>query len=368
MSEESASSRENREKRNRCLNYCFWVMLCAGAMTVMLFFASNKTIVIADISSEQSVSGGNALGESGIPQGRRLTLNRTPETTGSFSVPLPKGVKAENIVVENRYINGELWISIQCDDEDFFADNALTGDTDYIKEGSFGIQEEQLILRLKMKRVLEYRSTMENNRLMIAFYEPWELYDYIVVIDPLGDGSRTEDAGTGLSEQEVSLAVARNVQKSFAMSNVRLYLTRTEDTNLPEQSRLALLDEVRADIYIGIGTSASEENPDSYGISCRYNEEYFIPDFGNVQLADIVTREVTIASSNRAEGLLAAKDDEMLSRITVPAVKLSVGYLSNAREQALLGQESYREKLADGILSAIEIICQELDDLKKEQR
>lgn len=368
MSEESASSRENREKRNMCLNFCLWAVLCAGAMTVMLIFAANKTIVIADKSSEQSVSGGNALGESGIPQGRSLAIDRTTEMTGSFSVPLPKGVKAENIVVENRYMSGELWLYIQCEDADFFAENALTGDTGFIQEGSFGVQDEQLVLRLKMQKVLEYRSTMENNRLMIAFYEPWELYDYIIVIDPVGGGDREEPADTGLSEQEVSLAVAKQVQKNFEMSNVRLYLTRTEDINVPEESRLALLDEVKADVYIGIGASVSEENPNSYGILCRYNEEYFIPDFGNVQLADIVTREVTIASSNRAEGLLAAKDDEMLSRITVPAVKLSVGYLSNSQEQALLRQESYREKLANGVLTAIEKICQELDEWKKEQR
>lgn len=358
----------NLEKENMRLTFCLWVALCAGAMFVMLIFAANKTIVIADMSPEQSVSGGNALNGEGIVQIKPLSIDETAEESGSFCIPLPKGIKAENVVIENRYMDEELWLYLQCEDTDFFEENALTGDTSFIREGSYEIQRGRLLLKLKMQQVLEYRSTLENDMLVIACCEPWEMYDYIVVLDPAGGGGRTGLAGDELQEKDVAFSVAKLVQKKLAMSNVRVYLTRTEDVDLPEERRLALLDAVKADIYIGVGAAKSEEEPDSYGILCYYNEEYFIPDFGNIQLADILTREVTIASSNRAAGLVPAESDSLLKQITIPAVKLSVGYLSNPKEQVLLGQESYQEKLAEGILTALKKVCQELEELEKERR
>lgn len=350
------------------LTFWLWIVLCVGAMTVMLLFAANKTIVIADMSPEQALNGENAFGASGIFQESSFSVISTEGVTGSFRILLPKGVKAENIVIENRYMSEELWLYIQCDDTEFFSDGAVTGDTEFIREGRIQVQKGGLILKLKMQQVLEYKSTLENSVLTIAFYKPWELYDYIVVLDPEGGGEHTGLAGDELLEKDVALSVAKLIQRKLALLNVRIYLTRTEDVDLSKEGRLALVDAVKADIYIGIGAAKSEENPDSYGILCYYNEEYFIPNFGNVQLADIVTREVTIAASNRAEGLMKAEGDSLLKQLTIPAVKLSVGYLSNPKEQALLEQESYCEKLAEGVLNALTKVCQELEKTEKEQR
>ena len=59
-----------------------------------------------------------------------------------------------------------------------------------------------------------------------------------------------------------------------------------------------------------------------------------------------------------------AAEDSLLGQIKIPAARISVGYLSNPRERELLGQESYQEKLADGILAALAKSCEELGDLR----
>jgi len=74
-----------------------------------------------------------------------------------------------------------------------------------------------------------------------------------------------------------------------------------------------------------------------------------------------LTREVTIASSNKAEGLLAVDEDSILKQIRIPAAELCLGYFSNETERELLGQKSYQEKLATGVINALKKIDETLD-------
>lgn len=346
------------------LELCLWTVLCVCVMAVMLSFAANKTIVIADVTPDLTGST-DLLEENESAHGNTLILQRSSDGKGMFYIPLPKGIKAENVMVENHYIHSELWLRIRCEDTGFFEENALTGDTGYIREGSYELQEDGVLLRLKMQRVMEYRSTLKGNVLEVACYAPGKLYDYVVVLDPVADDSDTEAVDGQVQAKDVALSVARMVQKNLTLEGVRVYLTRAENTKLSEEDRLALTEQVGADLYIGIDVSKDDADPDKYGIFCYYNQDYFIPDFGNVHLADILTREAATASSNRALGLEPAESDSLLGHTKIPAALLSVGYLSNSRERELLGQETYQEKLAEGILKALDKACRELEDLRK---
>lgn len=360
------NDKTKQRKENMWLELCLWTLLCACVMAVMLSFAANKTIVIADVSPELSGSL-DGLGGDGTAQGKELLVQKTSDTGNLFYIPLPKGIKAENVMVENHYIHGELWLGIQCGDESFYEENALTGNTGAIREGRYELQEEGVLLKLEMQRVMEYRSTLKGDVLEVACYAPGELYDCVVVLDPVADERAAGTADGQAQAENAALSIARMVQKNMALEGVRIYLTRAEGAELSEEGRLALTQQVGADLYIGICVSRDEENPDKYGILCYYNQDYFISDFGNVQLADILTRETAIASSNRALGLDAAERDSLLGHMKIPAAILSVGYLSNPQERELLGQENYQEKLAEGILKALSKAYRELEIIRTVQ-
>lgn len=346
------------EKENMRLELWLWTVMCVCAIIVMQLFAANKTVAVADTRPDPSMDESDALKGGEAVRRSPLLLERNPGQEKSFSIPLPKGTKAEDVVMENRYDDCELWMYIKCGDAAFFEESTLTGDIGEILSGTCEIRKDGVLLQLKMRRIMEYKSAIDGNGLLVACYEPGELYEYIVVLDPAGGGD-TGLVEEGIQEKDVALSVAGRVQKKLSQTNVRVYLTRTGDTELSAESRLELIEQLDADIYLGIGVSKSEENPDRYGIMCYYNEDYFLPYFGNVQLADIVTREVTVASSNRAAGPETAGAGSLLRRIEVPAAQLSLGFLSNSEERALLGQESYQEKLAEGVAAAIEQACQE---------
>lgn len=357
------NNQKNPKKENGRLEICLWIVMCVCAIIVMQLFADNKSIAIADNRTDLSVSGSDARREDETVRRTPILLERAAGWEDSFGIPLPKGVKAENVMMENRYLDHELRFYIQCEESGFFAEKTLTGDMDEIRQASCETWENGVLLRLQMRRIMEYKSAIEGNSLVVSCYEPGELYKYIVVLDPAGGGSDTGLTAEGVQEKDVALSVAGQVQKNLSRTDVRVYLTRTGDRELSEAGRLELIDQVAADLYIGIGVSKSEENPDRYGVLCYYNEDYFLPGFGNVQLADVVEREVTVASCNRAAGLEAAGGESLLRQITIPAAQLSVGFLSNPEERTLLGQESYQERLAKGISTAIERACQEIEDL-----
>lgn len=333
--------------------YAVWTLLFTACMAVMLLFAANKAIVIADVSPEQSGLSAGTEGPSQADPDSALTMESVSGVFRSFRVPLPKGIRAENVTMENRYLDRELLLYIQGGDEGFYEEHSISGDIEPVLSSQEEQQKDGVLLRFRMNRVLEYKSTMEGSDLTINWYEPGELYDYVVVLDPAGGGEETGNVGSSLREKDVTLQVAKQVQSRLSLQNVRLYCTRTEDVSVSPEARAQLAEEVKADFYIRLSVSADPEDADAYGITGIYNDEFYIPGFDSPALADLLTRETATASSNRATGLEAAGEESVLRLIKAPAAEISLGFLSNPREEYLLGQADYQEKLAAGVLSAL---------------
>lgn len=340
-----------------------WIVMVAAGMAAMLYVASNKTIVIADAAQEEFAGENDA--DSHAKEGTKLLFENRGGEKRSIRIPLPKGTKAENVVMENRYMERELWIYLQGAESSFYRENALYGDVQSVLQGYCEDNRDSIVLKLQMADVMEYRSTMENDTLTIACSEPGELYRFVVVIDPVGGGTDMGIVDEEYAEKNLALKVAKQLQRTYEQEGVKLYFTRLEDVNVSEEERLRLVEDVHADAFIRIGGSC-DDREENYGIQSFYNEEYFIPGFGNVQLADALTRNVTIASSNRAEGLFPAGEDSILQKITVPAAQICLGYLSNPQENVLLRREDYQEKLAEGLADAITEVYTQIADSASE--
>ena len=84
-----------------------------------------------------------------------------------------------------------------------------------------------------------------------------------------------------------------------------------------------------------------------------YNDQYFIPGFGSVELADLLEKELASEIKTKALGLEKASGESKLRYATVPAAEVRVGCLSNKQEAILLKREDYIEKIANGIYNAI---------------
>ena len=304
------------QQQNRRITLILWLLLGSMSMGIMLWTAAHKTVVISALSQEQ----GGLVTENQAERSHEMQLAMAEDRKAEreICIPLETGTKAENVVVENHYMERELWIYVQNGRKSFYREHQLTGDFSLVGNGICEAQNEGVLLRLSMKEILEYHSTLEEGTLKIDFVNPRESYDRIVVLDPVGGGRDRGVADSGCEEKNIALEVARQTAQLLEGSMVKIYLTRTEDTEVAQEVRRSFADWVDADLYLEIGLSADDAQESTYGIRAEYNDEYYLPDFGNVQWADCVTRQVTVASSNRAIGLFPAEEDDILWQLKIP--------------------------------------------------
>lgn len=342
----------DNEKFHICLSAIWWSVLFAAAMCLMLVTANNKTIVIADGTyGEETAGAGGSMGRA-----RKLGLEDSGKADGIFLIPLEENTKPESVVVENHYMDKELHILIKDARGEFYGARAVQGDVAAISGAYWEGQRSGVLLRLRMDAIYEYRTSMEGNVLRVEVCDPHEIYRMLVVVDPAGGGPIGVNPGVADYRNQIAagivLEVGKRLPEQLDNADIRIYFTRTADEDVSPERRAALVEDVGADLFLYIDTAA-DEDASQYGIRGYYNEAYFIPDFGNVELADIVTRKVTLACGNRAIGLEAAGEESILQNIRIPAAGIELGYMTNGRESALLSQSDYQDRLAAGIAEAL---------------
>lgn len=336
----------------------FWsIVFFAASMSVMLVHAANKVIVVTDVAqdqlalAEETAEGGKPADNREI---RQLQLVEKEKSTG-LEIPLKPGVKAENVTIENHYMDREVWIYIEGGGEDFYEGERLTGKTSCIKAASYDNVNGSVLLKLALDGIYECRNILEENKLYIEFAAPREIYDKIIVIDPACGGGNSGIAGDTLLEKDITLDIARRLKARLDETDIKVYYTRMEDKNPAPSERIGLANQVKADMFICIALSGDRGDEKQYGTEAVYNENFFIPGFGSLELADLLEREVVTAVSGRGNGLTAAGEkDEVVDLAEIPAAIIQIGYLTNPQEAALLSREDYRERVAEGLFQAIE--------------
>ena len=336
------------------------MLFCAASMAVMLFFAKDKAIVIEGLSQDQVAEGGDSLQSSpeNVKVGE-LRFTEEDENAGYVCIPLESSISAEDVTVENRYMERQVWISIKGASEDYYAGAALSGKFSYITDGRYEIRQDSVVLKLSMDRVYECRSTLEESKLYIEMLPPGDVYDRIIVIDAACGGSESGISANNIVEKEIALDIAKQVKLLLDNTDIKVYYTRMEDIDVTAENRVALANDVQADMLISIRLNFGE-NEELYGTEAIYNANYYLPDFNSVSLADRVERAVVTRINGRGNGLYEAEDSDILVQdAKVPVTVLKVGYASNPKEAALLAGEDYRALIAAGIVDAVTKVYEE---------
>lgn len=328
------------------------VLFCVAAMTVMLLFAKNKAIVIEGLAQDQvtgvtlqSSPEDNSVGE--------LRFTEADETADYICIPLENNILAENVTIENHYMDRQVWISIKGASEEYYAEAALSGNFSYITRGIYEIREEGVVLKLSTRELYECHSTLEEKNLYIEMIRPREVYDKIIVIDAACGGSDMGISANDILEKDIVLDIVKQAKLLLDNTDIKVYYTRTEDADVTVESRVALANEVQADMLISIRLNSGEDE-EFYGVEAIYNANYYLPGFNSVSLADRVERAVVTRISGRGNGLYEAADSDILvQEAKVPVTVLQVGYASSPKEAALLNREEYRALIAAGIVDAV---------------
>ncbi len=340
------------------LAYC--IVFVAAAMSIMLYYAATKTVGVADLAQDEVVRPAEQKEDSApvvTAKGNEIVIDRAAQNTNYFCIPMPESVKAEEVVLENHYMDKELWVSISVEQtkeyEAFYKAQSVYGNCESVTDGHLEAEKDRICLRFALNGVYEYRSIFENHTLYVEFVPSKEMYEKIIVIDPAYGGEEHGVTADGILSKNITLDVAKALKTMFDESDIKVYYTRMDDSNPTAQNRVELAAATKADMMIRIEVSG-DENSKLYGTSAVYNSKFFIPGFGNVELADLLEREVVTSISGKACGLFESQqEDQVMNSATVPAAAIRVGYLTNSQEAILLQREDYIKRIAEGIYNAV---------------
>ena len=155
-------------------------------------------------------------------------------------------------------------------------------------------------------------------------------------------------------------AIAKKVEKILRESGYTVYMTRTEDKALGDESgkskkitdlknRVKMINEAEPAVAVSI-----HQNSFSAGTSGAQVFYYTGSEQGK-KLAGILQQTVKeiIGDGNRRVEK-ANSSYYMLKKITCPFAIVECGFLSNPTEESLLRDEKYQQKMAKGICEGIE--------------
>jgi N-acetylmuramoyl-L-alanine amidase len=206
-----------------------------------------------------------------------------------------------------------------------------------------------------------------------------------IVIDPGHGGSNIGAQGpAGTLEKQLTLQLARTLRSQLqSRLPVRVVLTRNEDAELPLDTRVAVANQQKADLFISLHLNASP------GHSAQGAETYFLNLVASDERAAQAARDENaagdpltdlqlilwdlaqshhMAESQRLAALIQEELNEalelrnrgvkqapfrVLMGAAMPAVLVELGFLSNPREEERLLDPLYRSRLADALVDAV---------------
>lgn len=186
------------------------------------------------------------------------------------------------------------------------------------------------------------REKSEGNRLMWKGMLPEQVYEKTIVFNV-----RFSEA-----DEKIMLALTEQLNDAFMDTDIMVYFVN--DGARTTEEIQALLERSEADLFISLGVGADKKNVETFGTKCYYNDVFFIPQYGNVELADSLLQNVVTGTSGKALGIFACEEKSILREIEIPAAEMVVGYQTNPAEGGLLMEAGYRKLIATGIRSTVE--------------
>ncbi|MYS79809.1 N-acetylmuramoyl-L-alanine amidase [Embleya scabrispora] len=178
-----------------------------------------------------------------------------------------------------------------------------------------------------------------------------------VVIDPGHGGTDQGVVAHGLTEAEVVWDLARRLEGRLSALGVQAYLTRGLDSDgVGEEDRAAFANATDADLVISLHADRNQ-SPRASGVSSYYygsgSDRYGRRSPTGEHFASLVQREL-VARTGLVDGRTHGKAWTLLRRTRMPAVRIELGYLTNAEDAARLAGSEFRDHAAESIVVALQ--------------
>ncbi|MCQ2519943.1 MAG: N-acetylmuramoyl-L-alanine amidase [Lachnospiraceae bacterium] len=341
-------------------------VFCAISFGVMIYYAATKVVVVSAAEAEAQADAQIELENSTlinevtetVDDDYEVNLEVVPsevDETGTILITCPPGIVGKDVQYSIRPDKGTVSFLFENVKPEFFVNAAPSGDFSEIKTITVNGNENFLELSFEQKDKLRPQIGYSALGITLSF-APYEK-ENVVIIDPYYGGIYSGTSVGNVTEKDINLKLAKRIEELSKDKNYTVYLTRTADITLKTEERLDIIECFNGSYYIGITLDSNPEDLKEFGMSAVYNKLFFRGDFENVEFADTVLKSAATAASNRALGLIEATEtDVILMTLEQPAAVLKAGMISNSKEAGLLENDRYVDKIAQGVIDALDVI------------
>ncbi|MFM7087424.1 MAG: N-acetylmuramoyl-L-alanine amidase [Cyanobium sp.] len=171
-----------------------------------------------------------------------------------------------------------------------------------------------------------------------------------VVIDPGHGGPDPGAVGIGgLRETDVVLDVSLQVAQLLEARGVSVQLTRTSEVDLDLPPRVALANNLGADVFVSLHANAlSMSRPDVNGV-----ETFYFQGGGSRQLASLLQNRLMAVSSGSPDRGARPGRFYVIRRTTMPSALVEMGFVTGQIDAPRLADPDFRRRLAEAVSGGI---------------
>lgn len=212
-----------------------------------------------------------------------------------------------------------------------------------------------------------------------------------IVIDPgHGGGNAGAQGAGGTLEKDVALSIARKLRAELVNARgLQVFLTRDKDEDVELDSRTAIANNYKADLFVSIHANASRargaKGSEVYFLSYQASDDesrwmaqlegaaapvseaapgtdlaLILWDMAQAEhleessaLASRIQEELAVVTGSEGRGVKQAPF-RVLVGAAMPAVLVEVAFISNPEEEKLLASDAYQAKIATSLARGIE--------------
>lgn len=316
-----------------------------ATLIFMFVYLSTRSVVLIDnvtVREGSTGSGQYALTDKAF----KMSVSGEGDCI-SFS--LPQGTKSEDIVIENSVTTCQLIIKVADGDGFYTTQSSITTPSNVTGCQCIPQSDGASSLEFQLDGIYEYTSTLNNGTLSVSFMNPHEMYDRIIVIDPvLGDTSDTYN-----ESDDIALYVALALKDRLEKDGVKTYLSRTDSSEIELVDKKAFIRELRPDLVICIDCAADT--------NVYYNDGLYLRNYGNDDLARQVLADISyeMAGTGHIDSIqamsLSERPYELMRVLNAPSVLVTVPKAPAVSEDALEASVdySYQDCIVTGLYKAV---------------
>lgn len=178
---------------------------------------------------------------------------------------------------------------------------------------------------------------------------------YTVCIDPALGGSDSGASANGLTEKNVTLAVALKLKSELEQRGIKVVLTRDSDKTVANEARVSVCDKSQSDMLVSLRLNSAQNTAVS-GFELWVNNK---KPANSVSAADAIGKSMSTITGIRNRGVkygTVTNADEnyyVNSRSKCASLVIQLGFISNKEDASLLknNDSEVASKIAQGIVT-----------------